>query len=151
MAIFTNQTYYILKQRKFEEALNEKNYQKARGILESFPKGHNASEKAEYLIAINEGYKALFDLFGEDLNSSNNQKELGELLSEFGIENNLEDLEAKLSKLAEYGRILKDPQEVKCKLEELERYKELGKYEDLDSQLSELDDLRRVNNVLNSF
>jgi len=67
MSVFSI-TYNARKQIMFEKALKEKDSTKAKQILESFPKGQNNSEKIEYLIVLNEGYRAIienYQSFGE--------------------------------------------------------------------------------------
>ena len=89
--------YDARRQREFEEALKQNDLTRAKQVLESFPKGYNASEKVDYLIAMNEGYRALADKNISD--SLDKQCLIGDILSRLGIcdSDNLENSKAYLS------------------------------------------------------
>lgn len=169
MSVFSI-TYNARKQIMFEKALKEKDSTKAKQILESFPKGQNNSEKIEYLVVLNEGYRAIMNIVDSVSSSLLNEhhkfetlfeglgikdladlEDLKETLDECKIDaNEITTLKEKLKELIEYRKISR-LEDIKTRLQELENYQSLGEYRDLETQLSELEDLRESVKRLDSL
>ncbi len=58
--IFSTTYPSTLHQKKFEGALEARDFEKAAEILKSIPKGYNNAENIEYLSTMVEGYRVLF-------------------------------------------------------------------------------------------
>jgi predicted metal-dependent hydrolase len=120
-----SEVYESGAQRKVEEAIANKKFQKAAEILGNFPRPIKLEEKPAYLITIAEGYKALVSAMFE-IGLPDEVVELRQRLGEYEAIEKPQAITEKLQRLKEYEELSRDADTLRRELKDLDEYRKIS-------------------------